>query len=520
MTQWAWTICKRYRTVYLMSESVLVVGAGPTGLALAVHLVLHGVNVRIIDAASEPATTSRALGLQSRGIEVLERIGALGELPERSRSLLTLYYNEGPRTKLRLQVGQAVASLPKPTFLVSQAEVEGALRDRLSQLGGTIEWGTRLAAADQDDAGVTATLDVRSGTRQERFHWLVGCDGAHSAVRHLAGIEFPGTQLIDRLLMIDIRADWPYDPDGSVTWMDTGRMLSVTALPDGVWRVFSEPDPEVPGGLSEEQITELVLGEFTRRSGVDPVAAGEVLWTTEFRIHRRLAERYRNGRILIAGDAAHIQSPSGGQGQNTGLGDAENLGWKLGLVASGRSGQQLLDSYDAERRPLAAKVLAATTGAVGIMLPDRKWKRLVRDLLVMPAFRIPVVQRKVWLLASQLNVTYRHGPLARTSPLFSRRPVPGDRMPDVECRLADGAQRTLHSALAGRWAVVAADLTVADRHRQILAAHVGDDQAVALSSPSIAGDVVVVRPDGHIGWRGGPESESLSPWLQKILRPA
>ncbi|MFC0674531.1 FAD-dependent oxidoreductase [Brachybacterium hainanense] len=503
-----------------MSDSVLIVGAGPTGLALAVHLVLHGVRVRIIDAASEPATTSRALGLQSRGVEVLERIGALGDLPKRSRSLLTLYYNEGPKTKLRLQVGRAVASLPKPTFLVSQAEVEGALRDRLSQLGATIEWGTRLAAADQDEADVTATLDVRSGTQRERFHWLVGCDGAHSAVRHLAGIDFPGTQLIDRLLMIDVRADWPYDPDGSVTWMDTGRMLSVTALPGGAWRVFSEPDPEVPGGLSEAQIAELVLGEFTRRSGLDAAAAGEVLWATEFRIHRRLAEKYRNGRIMIAGDAAHIQSPSGGQGQNTGLGDAENLGWKLGLVAAGRAGQQLLDSYDAERRPLAAKMLAATTGAVGIMLPDRRWKRFVRDFLVMPAMRIPAVQRRLWLVASQLTVTYRHGPLARSSSLFRRRPMQGDRMPDLECRLADGAQSTLHRALAGRWAVVAADLVVADRHRRVLAAQVGDDQVVALSSPNMRADLVVVRPDGHIGWRGGPESESLSPWLQQILRPA
>lgn len=178
-------------------DEVLIVGAGPTGLALAAHLALHEVAVRIVDAAPAPATTSRALGLQSRGIEVLERIGALGDLPQRSRSLLTMYYNEGSETRLRLQVGRAVASLPKPTLLVSQAEVERSLRDRLAELGVTVEWSTRLTEAVQDDAGVSVALtsmDHRMGTRVEpqRFDWLVGCDGAHSAVRHLAGIRFPG----------------------------------------------------------------------------------------------------------------------------------------------------------------------------------------------------------------------------------------------------------------------------------------------------------------------------------------
>jgi 4,5-epoxidase len=349
---------------------------------------------------------------------------------------------------------------------------------------------------------------------------LVGCDGAHSTVRHLAGIGFPGTQLIDRLLMVDVRADWPFDPDGSITWMDTDRMLSVTALPDRVWRVFSEPDANVPEGLTDEQITERVLGEFSRRSGVAADAAGDVLWATEFRIHRRLADTFRNGRMLLAGDAAHIQSPSGGQGQNTGLGDAENLGWKLGLVATGRADQALLDTYDAERRTLAAKVLAATSGAVDVMLPDRRWKRALRDLVVMPLFRLPVVQRRVWQLASQLNITYRHGPIAGSAWPLSSRPRSGDRMPDIECRRADGGVGPLHSALAGRWAVVAADPNAAEPFRAAVAARLGDDQVVVLIAARPGADVFVVRPDGHVGWRGHGETGRLSAWLNQILRPA
>jgi 4,5-epoxidase len=231
-----------------VTDTVLIAGAGPTGLTLAIHLALHDVAVRVIDADDGPASTSRALGLQPRGVEVLERIGALADLPERSRSLLNMYYNEGPRTVLRLRVGQATAAMPKQVLLISQAEVEGALRRRFGELGGKIEWGTRLVEARQTSDRVTATLRVADDAEQHlAAGWLIGCDGAHSAVRKIAGIGFPGRKLIERLLMVDVRAQWSYDRNGSTTWMDTGRMLSVTALPDDVWRVFSEPLPRAAG---------------------------------------------------------------------------------------------------------------------------------------------------------------------------------------------------------------------------------------------------------------------------------
>ncbi|NUR91141.1 MAG: hypothetical protein HOY71_44305, partial [Nonomuraea sp.] len=295
-----------------MTDTVLVAGAGPTGLALAIHLALHHIPVRVIDAAPGPITTSRALGLQPRGAEVLERIGALGDLPSRSQTSLTMNYNDGPRTVLRFQVGKAVADMPKQTLLISQTEIEGALRERLAEVGGTIEWGARLVQAVQDGDHVTATTE--DGTTIEA-QWLVGCDGAHSAVRKLAGIAFPGRPLIQRLLMVDVRAHWPYDRNGSTTWMDSGHMLSVTALPGDTWRVFTEPPDGLPDSLTQQEITERVLGEFSRRSGVSTDTVEKVEWASEFRIHRRLAETYRRGRILLAGDAAHIQSPTGGQGQ-------------------------------------------------------------------------------------------------------------------------------------------------------------------------------------------------------------
>ncbi|MER6948741.1 FAD-dependent monooxygenase [Nonomuraea sp. NPDC000554] len=505
-----------------MTDTVLIAGAGPTGLALAVHLALHDIPVRVVDAAPGPATTSRALGLQPRGVEVLERIGALGDLPQRAQSSLTMSYNEGSRTVLRFQVGQAVMDQPKQTLLISQAEVEGALRQRLRELGGEVEWHTRLVGAQQDDRGVTVT--VRTGDDAEQHvqaEWLIGCDGAHSTVRKLAGIGFPGRKLFERLLMVDVRAPWPFDRNGSTTWMDAGHMLSVTALPDDTWRVFTEPPADLPDQLSESEIADRVLGDFARRSGVSLDTVAEVRWASEFRIHRRLADAYRRGRILLAGDAAHIQSPSGGQGQNTGLGDSENLGWKLVLVARGSADQRLLDTYEGERRPLARNVLRATSTAVDIMLPDNEWKRLVRDKVVLPIFRLPAVQRRVWLAASQLGISYRGGPLAPASHRWAQGPRPGDRMPDIRCRRSDGGEVMLHAAISGRWVVLAGDERDAARHATAAATQLGADLVIPLVPvETSAHDVLLIRPDGHIGWRGRPAPDRLAAWLNQVLWPA
>jgi 4,5-epoxidase len=433
-----------------------------------------------------------------------------------------MYYNEGPRTVLRLQVGKAAAAVPKQTLLISQAEVEGALRQRFRELGGDVEWSTRLVGADQTGDGVTATVHTGDDTeRRLEAGWLIGCDGAHSAVRKIAGIGFPGRELIDRLLMVDVHAQWPYDKTGSTTWMDAGRMLSVTALPGDVWRVFSEPPAGVPDEPSEREIIDRVLDEFTRRSGTDLDTVTDVCWASEFRIHRRLAETYRRGRILLAGDAAHIQSPTGGQGQNTGLGDAENLGWKLVLVAGGRAGQRLLDTYEGERRPLARTVLTATSTAVDIMLPDTRWKRLVRDWLVMPAVRLPVVQRRLWLVASQLGISYRRGPLAARSHWWTAGPRPGDRVPDLKCRRPDGTEVTLHAAISGSWVVLARDRREAARHAEAAAARLGADLVGTLMPVRTKlRDVLLIRPDGHVAWRGRAAPEKLSAWLNQALGPA
>jgi len=226
--------------------------------------------------------------------------------------------------------------------------------------------------------------------------------------------------------------------------------------------------------------------------------------------------------MLVAGDAAHIQSPTGGQGQNTGLGDAENLGWKLVLVASGKADARLLDTYEAERRPLARAVLAATSTAVDIMLPGKnRAKRLVRDWLVMPAIRLPAVQRRLWMAASQLGINYRGGPLAAASHWWTAGPRPGDRVPDLACRQQDGTEVALHAAISGSWVVLASGHREAGRYAEAAAARLGAELVRSLV-PARAGrlrDVLLIRPDGHVAWRGRAAPEKLSAWLNEVLWP-
>jgi 2-polyprenyl-6-methoxyphenol hydroxylase-like FAD-dependent oxidoreductase len=476
------------------NTSVLVVGAGPTGLTLACGLLSHGVAVRVVDAAAGPAVTSRALGLQPRGQEVLDRLGALAGLPARSIALHRVVVHVGGREIATLPVGMPTRRVPRAGLadrrtnrhhdsnpgraldrglIVSQAEIEGELRRRLAELGGTVEWGVPVTDLDAVDAD-----------------WIVGCDGAHSAVRKAAGIGFPGVPLVERFLLADVRVALPLPRDGVAVWLDGDSMLGAFPLPgDDVWRLMA-PDPDP---ASEPDPLAVLTEQVARRTGI--TTAVEPLWTSTFRFHRRLADTYRHGRVLLAGDAAHIHSPFGGQGLNTGIGDAENLAWKLAMVISGRAAPELLDTYEAERRPVAAEVLASTSGMTTTLLGGSLAARLVRDHVLVPLMNLPPVQRLIWEQASQLLVSYRRGPLGGRS---LRGPRPGDRVPDVPCRRADGSPTRLHAELGSGWAVLGPDGAVLDA-----CAAVADPLLGLVARLAVArSDVLLVRPDGHLAWRG------------------
>ncbi|MFD2792650.1 FAD-dependent oxidoreductase [Promicromonospora vindobonensis] len=528
---------------------VLVVGAGPTGLALACGLRLQGVGVRVVDRRPAPATTSRANFVHVRGSEVLDRLGALGDLPQRSVRAMRITTYLGDRPMMRIRFGDPGLRTAAPPMVVSQALVEGELRRRLAELGVTPEWGASLAGLVQDDEGVTAELD---DGRSVRARWLVGCDGTSSAVRGAAGIRAPGARLSERFLLADVHLDWDLDRTGTSGWVHPTGMLGAMPMPDDcgradLWRLIaydpqgpasegpegSEPDAAEPDAAEPDDAEPRAADAYGKRSRLTeaqildrfreilPERTGREVWVldsewlSEFTIHRRLADRYRRGRVFIAGDAAHAHAPFGGQGMLTGLGDAENLAWKLALVVRGLASDALLDTYEGERRPLATDVLRGTANVTRINVASSAVGRFVRDHVLIRLFNQPWIQRWATFTTSQLWVSYRTGPLGvgpaeRAAARLRRRTCVGDRVPNLDCVRADGTPTRLHGELGGRWALLAPSSD------GVAGAEPGVEPTRLTRTDGVA-EAWLVRPDGHLAWRGADAAAS-GPWLAEVLR--
>ncbi|MDN5857740.1 MAG: FAD-dependent monooxygenase [Pseudonocardia sp.] len=496
-------------------NGVIVIGAGPSGLAVACGLLQQGVPVRVLDRADRPALTSRANILHARGVEVLDRLGALADLRDRAVTVMSVTMHVGGRPVTTIRIG-AEAGRAEAALVASQAEVEARLRDRLTELGGRVEWGTELVDLAQTRDGVTVTL---ADGRTAAAGWVLGCDGAHSAVRRLAGIGFPGVPSPEQFLLADAHLDWDVHREGTAGWYaEDGVLLAMPMRdPDGRedrWRLMANVDLTEPRPPTERALLDRLQELIATRAGRSDGAIREAVWTSVFRIQRRLAEDYRRGRVLLVGDAAHIHSPMGGQGMNTGIGDAENLAWKLGLVVAGRAGDGLLDTYATERRPLAAEVLRGADAATRLQVGAGPVGRFVRDRVMVPVLGLPAVQRWLTGRASQLWVSYRRGPLGGGRRQPGRGLRPGDRVPDRRGVLLDAAHSSpsrMYSALRSGWALLDPGdglCDVAEKHlgRPVVALRAGEPRAM------------LVRPDGHLAWSGAPtDVAGLKRWLDSAL---
>ncbi|MEE6165798.1 MULTISPECIES: FAD-dependent monooxygenase [unclassified Mycolicibacterium] len=489
----------------MVDTQVLIAGAGPAGLAVACGLLSQGVSVRIVDKAEGPATTSRANFVHARGSEVLDRLGALGELPQQSVRAMQITTYLGDQPVMRVRFGDPGIRSAAPPMVISQATVEASLRNRLAELGGAVDWSTPLTDLRQDDTGVVVTL---GDTTTARAAWLVGCDGAASTTRRRAGIGFPGVQLSERFLLADVRLDWDLDRSGTTGWIHPGGMVGAMPMPDGLWRIIAY-DPGLAGDAADDEVLRRLRRLLPERTGHD-VQVTEAAWLSMFTVHRRLADTYRRGRVLIAGDAAHTHAPFGGQGMLTGLGDAENLAWKLALVAQGVAEQALLDSYEAERRPLATEVLRGTSAVTKVNITQRPVGRFVRDRIAVPVLNLPAVQRWITYQTSQLWVSYRKGPLAERSLPLVHKPRPGDRVPDGTYLAGDGHPKRLYPRLRGHWVLISdAESAACGVVRTHLA-----DRVTILHQPGRP-EVFLIRPDGHLAWRG-TDPQRLDTWLTRL----
>ena len=405
------------------TPTVLVVGAGPTGLTLACHLARCGVSFRVIEAAPVPNPGSRGKGLQPRSLEVFDNLGIVERVIAHGQMAMPMR-STAPDGQVTMSDPPPMANRPDIPYMASLItpgwRTEEALRGKLTELGGTVEFGVTLSSFEQSEAGVSAVVVQNGESKTISARWLVGCDGGHSIVRKQSGISFVGeTREEVRMIVADVAVQG-LNRDAWHVWRHAEGMVSLCPLP-------STDMFQYQAGIAPGQDAELSLANIQatldHRSGRADIRLQEPKWSSLWRANIRLVERYRQGAVFLAGDAAHVHSPAGGQGMNTGIQDAHNLGWKLAAVGKGAS-PALLDSYEAERRPVAASVLALSNALLKQMLED-KGITTRRDTSTL-----------------QLGVGYRDSTLARDDRAEGAPLRAGDRAPDApQLRTVEGERR-------------------------------------------------------------------------------
>ena len=464
---------------------VIICGSGAAGLTLAIDLARRGVGLLLIEKAPQPFAGSRGKGIQPRSQEVFEDLGVIdrivasgGEYP-----IQRIYTDDGP-------VDEAAVVMSDPTpdepyqipLLVPQFLTERRLRERLAELGHAPRYGHELVGFEQDSDGVSARIATPDGERTVRARYLVGADGGRSFVRKALGIGFPGKTLGVRAIVADVLIDG-VSADAWHRWGEgTPEQLSVCPLRGTDMFQVQGPVPfDVDVDLSAEGLTALLR----ERTGRDDVVIRSVSWASVFSMNARLADTYQRERVFLTGDAAHCHPPTGGQGLNTSVQDAYNLGWKLAAVLDGAP-ESLLVTYEQERRPIAETVLG-----------------LSEKLLEAAKNRDTRRGREV----SQLDLGYLDSPLTMTDPEREHGVLAGDRAPDAPVTGAGGLPTRLFSLFQGpHWTLLGFDVDDAPAPRAGLRIHTigtrgdivdtGDDvrRAYGLSP----GQWVLIRPDGYV----------------------
>jgi 2-polyprenyl-6-methoxyphenol hydroxylase-like FAD-dependent oxidoreductase len=376
----------------MYDTDVLVVGAGPTGLTLAASLVARGVRTTVVDRQATMAHTSRAGAVNARTLEVLEDLDVSRRLVKEGVVAPQFTIRDRRRTLMRLDFSGLVTDYPY-TLLVPQNITEKLLHDRLIELGGTVLRPKALTTITQDADGVTATFDDGDVIRAR---YAVGADGIHSVVREHAGIGFQGGAYEESFVLADVRMSGDVPVDEVILFWATAGLTVVAPLPDGSYRIVA-PVSDAPASPSVELIQQLL---DTRGSGAGRMVVADVIWGSRFRIHHRVADTYRAGRLLLSGDAAHVHSPAGGQGMNLGIQDAVALADALSRVLSGEP-DSVLDDYSAARRPIAQQVVEMTDRLTRLAtLPQAA--RPLRNTVIGVAGRIPKVRRALAMRLSGL----------------------------------------------------------------------------------------------------------------------
>jgi len=378
-------------------EDVLIVGAGPTGLSAALTLAHRGIKARIIDKRKEPIATSNALAIQPRTLEIWEEMGLIIDALSEGYPLRGVSLN----TSKKLLGKVIFDGLPtRYPFILAlpQAKTEKLLAKHLSKLGVNVERGVSLETLSEDEEGVEATCNGES----RRYSYVIGCDGAKSAVRELAGIPFEGYELTQHFIMADITIDWDRNPsEAQVFLAKDGPFVFFPFNDQGYGRIVIDVSSDERLKAATRPVFEDFKGLVAKRAEIKAVLH-QPTWTSSFWIHCRLAGHYKRGRLFIAGDAAHLHSPFGGQGLNTGFQDAYFLAKRLADVLEGKNALKTLDEYEKVRRPIGKSIVRRAAMATKIVTTQSKIAQFLRNHAIPILLRIAPLRRKILMTLTQL----------------------------------------------------------------------------------------------------------------------
>jgi 2-polyprenyl-6-methoxyphenol hydroxylase-like FAD-dependent oxidoreductase len=431
-----------------MNPDVLIAGAGPVGLAAAAELTRYGLSVRIVDLAPQPTDKSKALVVWPRTLEHLQRL-----------SLADTFVASGRRaTRARFfQAAQELASVPLDSIdtqfpfglMIPQSETERILTEHLASQGVHVERPVTLETFSTASDSVISTLTRPGGSETVTSRWLIGADGAHSAVRRNLNATFAGETLPSDWVLADVHIAGPLDPAAVELHLHADGVLGLFPIPPDRYRIIANVGHG--GSATQPDPTLADLQSILDRRDPRGLVASNPVWLSAFHINERSVSNFRHGQIFLAGDAAHIHSPAGGQGMNTGMQDAFNLAWKLALVHHGNGPADfLLDSYSAERAPIAAQVLQGSGLLTRLGTLDNAVLRSVRNVLLRAILGTETTQHLFAENVSELAVHYPHSPLNRLGHTLHRGPKPGERAPirpgDLPVSAGSSPQVTLFAA--------------------------------------------------------------------------
>lgn len=520
---------------------VLIVGAGPTGLMMACQLVRNGIKFRIIEKNSGPTIESRALAIHARSMEIFSQMGLAEKFIAQGKKAKAINYVVNGRVKNQVSLKEFGKGLTEFPFLLilDQSKTERLLLDYLSHWDITVEWNTELMTFEQNEESVTSTIQYNDKNEIFETNYLIGADGAKSKVRNLLNIPFHGKTYLQTLFVLDCGIDTDLKDDEGYIAFSKHSLAAIFRFPDGRCRIISLVPPELN---DKDSITfEDIAKTFASRMQMD-IVLSDPKWISIYRSHHRCTTSFRKGRCFLAGDSAHIHSPIGGQGMNTGLQDAYNLAWKLAMTLQGNATDSLLNTYEEERLSTARSLVNTIDKVFGIVTIDSGFFGFMRMHVspkILTVLKILGIGRFAFKKLSQIGISYNHSLLtehASIGRIFKKTPQPGDRFPFIQFKDQSNQQVNIQREISG-----------ASFHLFLFSVNKEDTRFEAIYNmtksylPTVdvsrmqltrettklyselgmnKGGFFLVRPDMHIAYRGSQVNIAhLDRYLRKIFQP-